>query len=142
MRNRGVELFFGAAPDPQFGRLMAFGLGGIHVEVYKDVVFRLHPLTPEDAWEMVDGIRAQELLRGARGKPPVDREQLVDVLQRLSRLLTDCPEILELDLNPYLAAWDKTESCVLDARVRVVLSSDNAPRPRRSPARRKKEKKG
>ena len=121
MRREGVETFMGAATDPQFGRMLAFGLGGIHVEVLKDVVFRLHPLTPADAQEMVDGIRAVEMLRGVRGKPPVDREQLVEMLLRLSRLLDDCPEIIELDLNPFLAAYDRADSCVLDARVRLRL---------------------
>jgi acetyl coenzyme A synthetase (ADP forming)-like protein len=119
MRSEGIETFFGAATDPQFGRMLAFGLGGVHVEVFKDVLFRLHPLDPTDAREMVEGVRAKALFRGARGKPPVDEEQLVDTLLRLSRLLTDNPEIAEFDLNPYLAAWDNKESCVLDARVRL-----------------------
>ncbi|TAH39684.1 MAG: hypothetical protein EYC70_02530 [Planctomycetota bacterium] len=123
MRTGGLEVFFGAATDPQFGRMLAFGLGGIHVEVLKDVVFRLHPLTRADAQEMVDGIRAQALLDGARGRPAVDRAQLAEVLLRLSRMLTDCPEIVELDLNPFLAAPDPRDSCVLDARARVALSS-------------------
>ena len=85
------------------------------------MVFRLHPLTPADAHEMVDGIRAVEMLRGVRGKPPVDRAQLVEMQLRLSRLLDDCPEIIELDLNPFLAAYDPADSCVLDARVRLRL---------------------
>jgi len=119
MRKDGIETFFGAAPDPQFGRLQAFGLGGIHVEVFKDVVFRLHPISRLNAERMVDGIRAKALLDGARGKPPVDREQLIEVSLRLSQMLTDIPEIVELDLNPFLAAWDASESCVLDCRVRL-----------------------
>lgn len=123
MRTGGVEVFFGAATDPQFGRMLAFGLGGVHVEILKDVVFRLHPLAPADAEEMVRGIRAQALLDGARGRPAVDRAQLVEVLLRLSRMLGDCPEIEELDLNPFLAAWDPAASCVLDARARLALRS-------------------
>ena len=119
MRSGGIETFFGAAPDPQYGRLQAFGLGGIHVEVFKDVVFRLHPLSRLNAEVMVDGIRAKALLEGARGKPPVDREQLIEISLRLSQMLTDLPEIVELDLNPFLAAWDASESCVLDCRVRL-----------------------
>lgn len=119
MRGDGVELFFGAATDPQFGRMLAFGLGGIHVEIFKDVVFRLHPLRRNHAEEMVDGIRARALLEGARGKPPVDREELIDVLLRLSRMLADLPEIAELDLNPFLAGWRGKGSCVLDMRVRL-----------------------
>ena len=119
MRGEGVELFFGAATDPQFGRMIAFGIGGIHVEVFKDVVFRLHPLRRSHAEEMVDGIRAKALLEGVRGKPPVDREELIEVLLRLSQMLTDLPEIAELDLNPFLAGWRGKGSCVLDMRVRL-----------------------
>ncbi|MGB0952825.1 MAG: acetate--CoA ligase family protein [Planctomycetota bacterium] len=117
MRSDGVETFFGAATDPQFGRMLAFGLGGVHVEVFKDVVFRLHPLSRTDATEMVQGIRAKAMLKGARGKPPVDEEELVETLLRLSRMLSDFPEIEELDLNPFLAGWRGEGSCVLDARV-------------------------
>lgn len=124
MRSDGVELFFGAATDPQFGRMIAFGLGGIHVEVFKDVVFRLHPLRRNHAEEMVDGIRAKALLEGARGKPPVDREELIEVLLRLSQMLTDVPEIAELDLNPFLAGWRGEGSCVLDMRVRLQQLED------------------
>ncbi len=116
MRTKGVETFLGVATDPAFGRMIAFGLGGIHVEVLKDVVFRLHPLTPTDAWEMVDGLRADKLLLGARGKPGVDKAQIVEILLRLSRLLTDFPEIEELDLNPFLAGYEGVESCALDMR--------------------------
>ena len=119
MRSNGVETFFGAATDPQFGRMLAFGLGGIHVEILKDVVFRLHPLTRTDALEMVRGVRARALFQGARGKPPVDEEELVDVLLRLSRMLSDHPEIAELDLNPFLAGYRGDGSCVLDMRVRL-----------------------
>ncbi len=119
MRSSGVETFFGAATDPQFGRMLAFGLGGIHVEIFKDVVFRLHPLCRTDAEEMVHGIRAKSMLEGARGKPPVEQEQLVEILLRLSRMLSDFPEIVELDLNPFLAGWKGKGSCVLDARVRL-----------------------
>ncbi len=119
MRGEGVETFLGAATDPQFGRMLAFGLGGVHVEVFKDVVFRLHPLDPTDAREMVEGVRAKALFRGARGKPPVDEDQLVEMLLRLSRLLADNPEVAELDLNPFLAGWRGEGSCALDARVRL-----------------------
>ncbi len=120
MRSDGVEVFFGAATDPQLGRLLAFGLGGIHVEILKDVIFRLHPINAFDAREMVQGIRGRAMLQGARGKPPVDEAQLIDVLLRTSRMLSDIPEIVELDFNPYLAAWDRKQSCILDARVRLA----------------------
>jgi acetyltransferase len=119
MRNDGVETFFGAATDPQFGRMLAFGLGGVHVEVFKDVVFRLHPLSETDAREMVGGIRAKAMLEGTRGKPPVDQDELVDMLLRLSRMLSDFPEIVELDINPFLAGYKGKNSCALDVRVRL-----------------------
>ena len=102
--------------------MIAFGLGGIHVEILKDVVFRLHPLTPTDAREMVNGLRAQQLLEGARGKPPVDKEHLIEILLRLSRLLTDHPEITELDLNPYLAGFKANTSCALDMRAVIGVA--------------------
>lgn len=120
MRSDGVETFFGAATDPVFGRMLAFGLGGVHVEVLKDVVFRVHPLSTTDAREMVDGLRSGALLEGARGKPPVDKDQLVETLLRLSQMLTDLPEIEELDLNPFLAGYSGEGSCILDMRVGVV----------------------
>jgi len=122
MRSDGVETFFGAATDPVFGRMLAFGLGGIHVEILKDVVFRVHPLTPTDAEEMVDGIRSVAMLEGARGKPPVDKAELREMLLRISQMLTDLPEIAELDLNPYLAGYEGMGSCILDMRVRVEKS--------------------
>jgi acetyl coenzyme A synthetase (ADP forming)-like protein len=121
LRAGGIETFFGVATDPLFGRMIAFGLGGIHVEILKDVVFRLHPLTPTDAREMVNGLRAQQLLEGARGKPPVDKDHLIEILLRLSRLLTDHPEITELDLNPYLAGFKASDSCALDMRAVIQL---------------------
>jgi acetyl coenzyme A synthetase (ADP forming)-like protein len=117
MRSDGVETFFGAASDPVFGKMLAFGLGGIHVEILKDVVFRVHPLTPADATEMVNGIRSVMMLEGARGKPPVNKAELEDLLLRLSQMLTDVPEITELDLNPFLAGYEGKGSCVLDMRV-------------------------
>ena len=119
MRSDGVETFFGAATDPVFGRMLAFGLGGIHVEVLKDVVFRVHPLTPTDAEEMVEGIRSVAMLDGARGKPPVDKAELREVLLRINQMLTDLPEIQELDLNPFLAGYRGEGSCILDMRVRI-----------------------
>ena len=122
MRSNGVETFFGAASDPVFGKMLAFGLGGIHVEILKDVVFRVHPLTPADATEMVNGIRSVAMLEGARGKPPVNKAELEDLLLRLSQLLTDVPEIAELDLNPFLAGYDGVGSCVLDMRVGLARS--------------------
>lgn len=124
MRSDGVETFFGVASDPLFGRMLAFGLGGVHVEILKDVVFRLHPLTPASAREMIEAVRGKALFEGARGKPPVDKEELVDVLLRLSQMLTDNPEIMELDLNPFLAGYRGKGSCILDMRFRLQEMKD------------------
>ncbi len=119
MRSNGVETFFGVATDPLLGRMLAFGLGGIHVEILKDVIFRLHPLTVADAHDMVEAVRGKALFEGARGKPPVDKGELVEILLRLSQMLTDNPEIAELDLNPFLAGYEGEGSCALDMRCRI-----------------------
>jgi acetate---CoA ligase (ADP-forming) len=121
MNSNGVETFFGVASDPLLGRMLAFGLGGVHVEILKDVVFRLHPLSPLDAREMVEAVRGKALFEGARGKPPVDKEELAEILMRLSQMLTDNPEIAELDLNPFLAGYRGESSYVLDMRCRIQL---------------------
>jgi acetate---CoA ligase (ADP-forming) len=99
----GRETIVGLTGDPGFGRLLLFGLGGIYVEALRDVVFRVHPVTDLDAREMVDSIRGVRLLEGIRGEPPADREAIADVIQRISQLSTDHPEIAELDINPFLA---------------------------------------
>jgi len=122
MRSAGVETFFGVASDPLLGRMLAFGLGGVHVEIMKDVVFRLHPLTTADAEEMIEAVRGKALFEGARGKPPVNKAELIDVLMRLSKLLTDVPELAELDLNPFLAGYDGKGSCILDMRAQLDVS--------------------
>jgi len=99
----GREVILGAKAEPGVGHLIMFGLGGIFVEVLKDVVFNLTPITDAEAREMVDGIRASALLDGVRGEKPVDKTALVDLIQRLSKLVTDFPQIKELDLNPVMA---------------------------------------
>jgi len=113
----GVETIVGALQDPSFGPLVVFGLGGVTVEVLADHVTRLAPLTDLDAREMVTGLRGSPLLTGYRGKPPVDVDGLVDVLHRVSRLVEDLPEVVELDCNPVIATADGV--LVVDARVRV-----------------------
>ena len=103
MLTGGHEVIIGAVTDPAFGKLVAFGLGGVLVEVLKDITFRLAPATSEDALSMLDGIQAAEILRGVRGAKPVDREALASMIQRVSVLVADFPEISELDLNPVFA---------------------------------------
>ncbi len=98
----GREIIIGVNRDPQFGPLIMFGLGGIYVEALKDVTFRVAPIDRRNAVEMLSEIRAFKLLRGVRGEKPADQEALVDTLQRISQLVTDFPEIVELDINPLL----------------------------------------
>src|SRR5207302_3783857 len=99
----GQEVIIGAVTDPAFGKLVAFGLGGMLVEVLKDITFRLAPATRADALSMLDGIAAAEILRGIRGAPPVDRESLATMIGNVSQLVADFPEVSELDLNPVFA---------------------------------------
>ena len=113
----GQEVIIGAVTDPAFGKLVAFGLGGILVEVLKDITFRLAPATREDALSMLDSIAAAEILRGVRGSEPVNREALATLIVNVSQLVADFPEISELDLNPVFA----TTKGATAADVRVVL---------------------
>src|SRR5690606_8963576 len=108
----GQEVIVGAITDDSFGKLVAFGLGGVLVEVLKDVTFRLAPATQEDAQSMLDGIPAAEMLKGVR-----DREALSTTIVRVSQLVTDFPEISELDLNPIFAS--KSGAIAADVRILV-----------------------
>jgi acetyltransferase len=92
--------------DPQFGPLLLFGLGGVFVEVLEDTTVRLAPVTEREATDMLDDIDSAPLLRGARGRPPVDEAGIVETIQRLSQLVTDFPAIVELDINPLVATPD------------------------------------
>ena len=115
----GVETMIGVADDPLFGPLVAFGLGGIHVEVLGDVQFRVAPLTDHDVDELLHGIRGLPLLQGYRGHPPADLDALRELLLRVSRLAVEVPEITELDLNPVMALSPGKGCRIVDARVRV-----------------------
>ncbi|MCB9578981.1 MAG: acetate--CoA ligase family protein [Polyangiaceae bacterium] len=128
MAQRGLETFVGVTHDAQFGPLIGFGMGGVSVEVWKDVVFRVPPLTDLDAREMLDGIRGSCLLDGFRGEPPADREALVDTLLRISRLVADVPEILELDINPLIALPPGSGVLAVDARIRIAKSEPSPSR--------------
>ena len=116
----GTECLIGATTDPVVGHILAFGLGGVFVELMRDVVFRLHPLTDREAGVMVRGIRGLPLLEGTRGKRGVDLGQIEDALLRISALLTDFPEVAELDLNPFFAHPDTGKAAAADVRVRVA----------------------
>jgi acetyl coenzyme A synthetase (ADP forming)-like protein len=121
----GQEVIVGAVTDPSFGKLVAFGLGGVLVEVLKDITFRLAPATREDALSMQDGIAAAAILKGVRGADPIDREALARIIENVSQLVSDFPEIAEMDLNPVFA----TKNGATAADVRIVV--DFAPAPAR-----------
>ncbi|WP_116198409.1 acetate--CoA ligase family protein [Amycolatopsis circi] len=117
MLTSGQEVIIGAVTDPSFGKIVAFGLGGALVEVLKDVTFRLAPTSTDEALSMVDGIAAAEILNGVRGGEAVDKAALADVVHRLSRLVTDFPQLAEVDLNPVLATGDGATA--VDVRILV-----------------------
>jgi acetyltransferase len=117
MVQSGRELIVGMTRDPVFGPLVMFGLGGILVEVLRDVSFRIAPFGREEARRMMREIRGARLLDAVRGWPPADRGAVEDVLLRVARLVTDCPEIAELDVNPLMAM----PSGAIAADVRVIL---------------------
>jgi acetyltransferase len=107
--------------DPQFGPLVMFGLGGIYVEVLKDVAFRVAPFSRREADELMREIRSFNLLRGVRGQEPSDIEAIADTLLKLSQLVTDFPEIVEMDINP-LMVFEKGRG-VMGIDMRLVLES-------------------
>jgi acetyltransferase len=115
----GTEVLVGMSRDPQFGPLVTFGLGGILVEVLKDVTFRVAPFGREDAEEMLHEIRAASMLRGVRGAAPRDEEALVETLLRVGQLVTDFPEIVEMDINPLMVYEEGRGAITLD--IRLVL---------------------
>src|SRR5438876_2700614 len=121
----GTEVIVGSITDGSFGKLVAFGLGGVLVEVLKDVTFRLAPATKLEALSMLDDIQAHEMLKGVRGGDPVGREALAEVIVKVSQLVSDFPEIVELDLNPVFA----TKKDAIAADVRIVVDFDYKPRP-------------
>ena len=111
----GREVIVGASTDPTFGKVVAFGLGGIHAEVLRDVTFALAPVSPARARELFQEIRGYPILAGTRGEAPVDFDALAAVVERVSQLVTDFPEIAEVDLNPVFARPDG--AVAVDARI-------------------------
>jgi acyl-CoA synthetase (NDP forming) len=120
-----TEVIVGATTDGTFGKVVAFGLGGVLVEVLKDVTFRLAPLDEAEAKSMVTGIKAAEVLQGARGAEPADLDALADVIAKVSQLVSDFPEISEFDLNPVFAS----ASGAVAADVRILLETEERAKP-------------
>jgi acetyl coenzyme A synthetase (ADP forming)-like protein len=129
MLPEGQEVLVGAIKDPSFGPVVTFGLGGILVEVLRDVTFRLAPTSAEDAADMVESIKTAEVLHGVRGRPGVDRKALADIIQAVSELVADFPEITEVDLNPVLAT--EKGATAVDARFIVDFAQADSAGPAR-----------
>jgi len=113
----GVEMVLGMVRDPKFGPMVMCGLGGVFVEVVRDIAFKLPPIAAPEALEMVQGLKGQKLLTGYRGAPPVDTTPMVDAVVTLSHLVTDFPNLRELDINPFILCPDPSKSRAIDARL-------------------------
>jgi acyl-CoA synthetase (NDP forming) len=111
----GLELLIGMSRDPQFGPVIMFGLGGVTVELFRDISMRLLPMTRQDARAMISEIKGAALLKGFRGRPPIDENALVDGIMRMAAIAEEQPEILEMDLNPVIAYPEGM--LVVDARI-------------------------
>lgn len=124
MARPGTEVIVGMTRDPQFGATVMFGLGGIFVEVYRDVAFRIVPLAERDAREMIREVKGLPLLTGFRGRAPGDLEAIARILLRVSRMAEELPEIAEVDLNPIVIY--EQGGLLLDARVLLSLEGASA----------------
>lgn len=113
------ETIIGTNEDPQFGHVIMFGLGGIYVEALKDVSFRIAPLSRKVAAEMIEEIKAVKLLKGTRGEDPSDMESIIEIILKVSQLVTDFPEIIEMDINPLFVKRQGEGSIAGDARIRI-----------------------
>ena len=124
MADHGLEVIIGMTRDPQFGPMLMFGLGGIFVEVMKDVTFHLAPITEEEAIQMLKSTRSYEMLKGKRGSKMVDIQALAGALQRISQLTTDFPQIVELDINPLIVGEIGSDPVVADARMTFAPATE------------------
>ena len=117
MCRSGREVILGMSRDPQFGPIMMFGMGGVLVETLRDVAFYLAPLTADEAKEMLMSTKTYRLLKGVRGREGVDIGAVAEGLQRLSQLVTEFPQVQELDINPYVVGPEGTTPVAVDARI-------------------------
>ncbi|MEW5822188.1 MAG: acetate--CoA ligase family protein [Cyanobacteriota bacterium] len=117
------EIVIGSATDPQYGSLMMFGLGGIFIEAMEDVVFKVHPITSQDAEDMLKATKSYKLIKGYRGLKGVDMEHLKDQLMRMSQLIADFNYIDELDINPYIITDKTGETMAVDGRIKLKVKS-------------------
>ena len=124
MAKKGVEVAMGVVQHETFGSLVMLGTGGVMLELFRDVTFRVHPLTDVDASDMIRGLKLEQLLRGYRGEAPKDRQALESLLLRLSCLVEEVPEIAELDLNPVIVHDEGQGATVVDARIRLAPADE------------------
>jgi acetyltransferase len=116
----GQELIIGAKAEEGLGHILMFGMGGIYVEVMKDVAFKLTPVTAVEAQEMISSVQAAPLLKGVRGEKSIYEGGIIEIIERLSQLVSDIPVIKEMDLNPVIAYED--QAFVVDARIAIANS--------------------
>ena len=119
MVSEGREIIIGMTRDPQFGPMLMFGLGGIYVEVLRDVTFQLAPITSDDAMQMLMGTKTYKLLRGVRGQGASDMQLVAECIQRISQLAMDFPMIEELDINPLKVSSVLARAVAVDARIKI-----------------------
>jgi acetyltransferase len=119
MCTRGKEVILGMSRDPHFGPLLMFGMGGIMVEVLKDVAFHLAPITAQEAKEMLLKTKTYQILKGVRSQEGVDVDAIAEGLQRLSQLVTEFPQIQEMDVNPFMVGPEGVTPVAVDARISV-----------------------
>lgn len=117
------EVALGMNRDPNYGPMLMFGMGGILIEIFKDVSFRIAPITDRDAEEMIKETKGYEILRGVRGEAHVDINFIIESIQKLSQLAMDWPQIVELDLNPFVVAPDRKNCKIVDARIKIDLKT-------------------
>ncbi len=126
MAKPGREIILGMNRDPQFGPMLMFGLGGIFVEVMKDVTFHIAPITEDEAMEMLEQTKSFSLLKGVRGEVSVDLQAIATSLQRISQLVTDFPQIQEMDINPFMVGHVGSDSVCADARITLAKPQPSA----------------
>jgi len=120
---KGREVILGMTRDPQFGPMLMFGLGGVFVEVMKDVTFHLAPITADEAMQMLTSTRSYSLLKGVRGQAGVNVQGIADGIQLMSQLVTDFPQIVEMDINPFIVGRVGTDPVAADARITLAAKN-------------------